>query len=79
MEAMIPKLSGACYAVRLMVHISNIDTVKSIYCAYFHCYKIWKNFLGGESSNIGKIYKTNLSELWSVPNPEPLVEVYLNN
>jgi len=33
---MIPKLSGACYAVRLMVHISNIDTVKSVYYTYFH-------------------------------------------
>jgi len=33
MEEMIPKLSGACYAVWLMVNVSNIDTFKSIYCA----------------------------------------------
>jgi hypothetical protein len=33
---MIPKLSGACYAVKLMFHISNITTLKSIYFAYFH-------------------------------------------
>jgi len=38
-----------------------------------------EKFFGGESSNSGKIYKTKLSELWLVPNPEPLVEVYLNN
>jgi len=27
---MISNLRGACYAVRLMVHISNINTLKSI-------------------------------------------------
>jgi hypothetical protein len=27
------KLSAACYAVRSMVHIVNINSVKSIYCA----------------------------------------------
>jgi len=29
----IPKLSGACYAVRWMGHISNINKLKSIYYA----------------------------------------------
>jgi hypothetical protein len=33
---MIPKLSGASYAVRSMYSIVNIDTLKSIYFAYFH-------------------------------------------
>jgi hypothetical protein len=33
---MIPKLSRACYAIRSMSHISSIDTLKSIYFAYFH-------------------------------------------
>jgi hypothetical protein len=32
-EETIPKLSGACYAIRLMVHISNKNTLKSIYYA----------------------------------------------
>jgi hypothetical protein len=32
-EQMIPKLSSACYALRLMVHISNINTLKSIHNA----------------------------------------------
>jgi len=31
MEEMIPKLSRARYAIRAMAHISNINTVKSIY------------------------------------------------
>ena len=35
-EQMIPKLSGTCYAIRLMLRISSINTFKSIYCAYFH-------------------------------------------
>ena len=33
---MIHKLRGACLANRLMVHISNNNTIKSIYDAYFH-------------------------------------------
>jgi hypothetical protein len=35
-EQMIPKVSGMCYTIRLMVHISNISALKSIYYAYFH-------------------------------------------
>jgi hypothetical protein len=27
-EEMIPKISGACYVVRLMIYISNINTLK---------------------------------------------------
>ena len=33
---MIPKLSTTWYAIRSVVHISNINTPKSIYYAYFH-------------------------------------------
>ena len=35
-EQIIPKVSGACHAVRSMDHISNINTLKSTYYAYFH-------------------------------------------
>jgi hypothetical protein len=45
-DQMIPKLGGACYTATLMFHISNINTLKSMYCAYFHSYKVWNNFLG---------------------------------
>jgi len=34
-DQLIPKLSAACYTVRLMFHISNIITLKSVYFAYF--------------------------------------------
>jgi hypothetical protein len=35
-EKMIPKSSEVCYAIRSMVRISNINTLKSVYCVYFH-------------------------------------------
>jgi len=35
-EQMIPELPGACYTIRSVVHISNINTLKLIYCVYFH-------------------------------------------
>jgi hypothetical protein len=35
-EEAIPKSSAACYTVRSMVHMSNINILKSIYYAYFH-------------------------------------------
>ena len=77
---MILKLSGTCYAVRSLVHISNINTFKSVYYAYYVYYKIWNNSLGN-SSNSGKIFalQNKILELWLVHNPEPLTEVYLNN
>jgi len=35
-EEMIPKLSGAYYAIRSIVHINTMNTLISIYCVYFH-------------------------------------------
>jgi hypothetical protein len=50
-DKLIPKLHGARHAVRSMCHISNTDTLKSIYFDYFHL--IMNNF-GGKSSNSTK-------------------------
>jgi hypothetical protein len=36
MDQLVPKLSGAYYAVGSTLHFSNTDTLKSIYFAYFH-------------------------------------------
>jgi len=55
-EEMNPQLSGACYAVRLMVHTSNINSLKSIYCAYFHSTIKYEISFWGNSSNSGKIF-----------------------
>jgi hypothetical protein len=52
---MIPKFNGEC-ATRSMVHISNINTLKSICCAYCHYIIKYGIFLGGNSSNSGKIF-----------------------
>jgi len=53
---MIPKLSGASYAIRLLVHISNINTLKSIYYAYFHSVIKYVINFWGNSSNSGNIF-----------------------
>ena len=64
-EEMTPMLSGAYYAIRLMGHISNINTLKSIYYAYCHSVIKYGIIFGGNSSNCGKIftYKRKSSEL----------------
>jgi IS1 family transposase len=53
---MVPKLSGACYAVRSMYHISNIKTLKSIYFAYFHSIIKYGIIFWGNSSNSKKVF-----------------------
>ena len=35
-DQMIPTLSGTCYAVQSMFHISKINTPKPVYFTYFH-------------------------------------------
>jgi hypothetical protein len=53
---MVPKLSEACYAVKSMYHISNINTLKSIYFVYFHSIIKYGIIFGGNSSNSKKIF-----------------------
>jgi len=55
-KQMIPKFSGACYVVSLMVHISNSNTLKSIYYAPFNSVTKYEIIMGGNSSNSGKIF-----------------------
>jgi hypothetical protein len=55
MEGMISKRSGACYAGRTLVPVSNINTIKSIYYAWFHSIIEYGTILWGNSSNSGKI------------------------
>jgi hypothetical protein len=55
-DQMIPKLSAACYTVRLTFHISNINTLKSIYFAYFHSIIKYRIVFWGNSSNSRKIF-----------------------
>jgi hypothetical protein len=53
---MIRKLCAAGYAIRLIVHISNFNILKSMYYAYFHSVIKYGIFLEGNSSNSGKIF-----------------------
>jgi hypothetical protein len=55
-DLMFPKLSRACYAIRLMPHISNTDTLKSIYFAYFHSIMKYGIIFGGNSPNSKMIF-----------------------
>ena len=53
-EQMIPKLSSAHYAIRSTVHVGNMNTLKSVYFAYFQS-GIKYNFLCN-SSNSGETF-----------------------
>jgi len=63
------------------VHVSNINTLKSIYYAYFHSITKYGIIFWGTHPTMGTVslHKSKLSELWPVHNPETHVEVYLNN
>jgi len=55
-KEMITELSGACCAIRSVVHISNIKAVKSIDYANFHSVIKCGIIFGGNSSNSGKFF-----------------------
>jgi len=52
----IDKFSGACYSIRSMVHISNINTLKSISNAYLYSTIKYGKMFWGNSSKSGKIF-----------------------
>jgi hypothetical protein len=80
-EQIIPKLSGACYAIRLMGHISNISTLKAAYYAYLHSVIKFGIIIWGISSNSGKIFilQKKIIRVIAVAQPEFHVEVYSNS
>jgi len=53
---MTPKLSTTFQAARSMVHIININTLKSIYYAYLHSITKYGIIFLGHSSNSGKLF-----------------------
>jgi hypothetical protein len=55
-DQLIPKLSGACYAVRSLLHVSTTDTLKSIYFAYFHSLMKYGIIFWGNSSDSKKVF-----------------------
>jgi len=71
MEEMTPNLSGACYAIRLMVHISSINTLKSIYYVHFHSIIKYRLIFWGNSSNIGKSFTLQKKTLRIMAGSQP--------
>jgi hypothetical protein len=55
-DQIIPELSAACYAVRQMYQFINQNTLKSIYCAYFHSVVKYGILFWGNLSNSRKIF-----------------------
>ena len=55
-EEIIAKLSTACYSIRSVVHINNINTLKSNYFVYSHSVIKYGIILSGNSFNNGKIF-----------------------
>jgi hypothetical protein len=55
-EQMLHKLSGTYYAIRSMVHISNINTLKSVYYTYIRSIIKYGIIFWGNFSNSGKIF-----------------------
>jgi hypothetical protein len=71
---MIPKLYATCPAVRLKVHISNINTFKSVYYAYFHSIVKYGIIFWGLTFPTDcriLLYKRKSPELRLVHNSEP--------
>jgi hypothetical protein len=67
---MISMLSGACYAVRSVVQISNINTHINLLHLLLFCYKSGIIFRGN-SSNSGKIFTLHkkIVRIWLVHKP----------
>jgi hypothetical protein len=80
-EETIPKLSGESYAIRLTVHIGNKNTLKSIYCAYFHSIMEYGKIIWCNSTNSGKIFtlQKKIIRIMDRAQQTTFVEVYLNN
>jgi hypothetical protein len=56
-EQVIPKSSAACYAVRMMYHIMNIDALGMIYFGYFHSVVEYGMIFSGNSASVDKVFK----------------------
>ena len=69
-KEMIPKLS-TCYAIRLMVHISNINTLKSIYYTHLHSTIKYGIIVWGNSLKMGKIFSLDKKIIRNMAGAQP--------
>jgi hypothetical protein len=65
-DQLIPKLSGACYAARSLLHISNTDKLNSISFAYFHMLIKYGIIFWGNSSDSKKVF-TQQKKIFPLP------------
>jgi hypothetical protein len=53
----MPKLSAACYAVRMMYRIMNVDALRMIYVGCFHSVMEYGVIFWGNSAGVDKVFK----------------------
>jgi len=72
-EQLFPKFSVPCYDIRWTVHISNINTLESVYYAHFHSILKYGFIFWGNSSNSGKIFtlQTKIIKIMDGAQPRP--------
>ena len=80
-KEMIPELSGACYGIRSVAHINNVDSVKSIYYAKFHSVIKYGIIFGGKFSNSGKLFtlQKKIVKIMAGAQPRTSCKIYLNS
>jgi len=78
---MIPKFGATCYPVRMIFHVSNIDTLQMIYLAYFLTVIKYEKILWRNSVDRGRYlcYRKGNLELWLELDLEVHVEGYTRN
>jgi hypothetical protein len=52
----IPKLSAACFSVRRLFHILNIDTLRMVYFEYFYCVIKYGITFWGNSTDADRVF-----------------------
>jgi hypothetical protein len=80
-DQMVPKLNAACYAITSTFHVSNTDTLKSVYFAYFHSIMKYGIIFGGNSSSSKKIFtlQKKVVRIMASVNLEFHVQLYLRD
>jgi hypothetical protein len=55
-DQLVHKLSGTCYVIRSVLHISNTDTLRSVEFAYFHSIMKYGTIFWHNSPNSKKMF-----------------------
>ena len=55
-DLLLYTMSTACFVIRRLFHVLNIDALEIRYFAYFHSLTKYGVILGGNSTNVGRIF-----------------------